>query len=75
MIDVNAVILSNVPVAKGPVLKAANSIVRSGSFGTRHVLEYVREANVAKVIYTGSFANVLHPDDSWNPVVVTERGR
>jgi nucleoside-diphosphate-sugar epimerase len=75
MIDVNAVILSTVPIAKGDVSKKANLIVHSGSSGTRHVLEYVRAANVTKVIHTGSFANVLHPDDSWNPIVVTEDGR
>jgi nucleoside-diphosphate-sugar epimerase len=75
MIDVNAVILSSVPIAKGQVSKAAKLIVQSGSSGTRHVLEYVRAANVTKVIHTGSFANVLHPDDSWNPIVVTEGGR
>jgi hypothetical protein len=75
MVDVNAVILSSVPIAKGQVLKIAGSIVHSGSSGTRHVLEHVRAANVTKVIHTGSFANVLHPDDSWNPIVVTEGGR
>jgi hypothetical protein len=75
VIDVNAVILSSVPMAKGHVTKTANLIVESGSSGTRHVLEYVRAANVAKVIHTGSFANVLHPDDSWNPIVVSEGGR
>jgi hypothetical protein len=75
MIDVNAVILSSIPIAKGQVSKTVNSIVQSGSSGTRHILEYVRAANVTKVIHTGSFANVLHPDDSWNPIVVTESGR
>jgi len=75
MIGVNAVILSSVPIAKGHVSKAANSIVQFGSSGTRHVLGYVRAANVRKVIHTGCFANVLHPDDSWNPIVVTEDGR
>jgi len=74
MIDVNAVILSSIPIAKGQVTKIANSIVQSGSSGTRHVLEYVRAANITKVVHTGSFANVLHPDDSWNPIVVTEDG-
>jgi hypothetical protein len=75
MIDVDAVILSSVPIAKGHVSKTANLIAQSGSSGTRHVLEYVRAANITKVIHTGSFANVLNPDDSWNPIVVTEGGR
>lgn len=75
MIGVNAVILSSVPIAKGHVSKTANLIVESGSSGTKHVLKYVRAANVTKVIHTGCFANVLHPDDSWNPIVVTEDGR
>ena len=75
MVDVNAVILSRVPIAKGQISKIANSIVHSGSSGTKHVLEYVRAAKVTKVIHTGSFANVLHPNDSWRPIVVTESGR
>ncbi len=75
MIDVNAVILSIVPLVKGQIAKAANLLMQSGSSGTRHVLEYVRAANVTRIIHTGSFANVLHPDDSWNPIVVTEDGK
>lgn len=75
MKDVNAIILSNVPLfAKGKVARTANSVMESGSSGTRHVLEYARAANVTRVILTGLFANVLHPDDSWNPIVVTEEG-
>jgi len=46
--------------------------MESGSSGTKHVLEYARAADVKRVILTGLFANVLHPDDSWNPIVVTE---
>lgn len=77
VIDVNAVILSGVPMAnlKNHVSKTANLIAQSGSSGIRHILEYVCAAKVTKVIHTGSFANVLHPDDSWNPIVVTEGGR
>jgi nucleoside-diphosphate-sugar epimerase len=75
MIDVDSVVLlSNLPLVKGQVTKAANLVVQSGSSGTRHVLEYARAANVARVILTGSFANVLHPDNSWSPIVVTEDG-
>jgi hypothetical protein len=62
-------------MAKGYVSRRTNLIAQSGSSGTRHILEYVRAAKVTKVIHTGSFANVLHPDDSWNPIVVTEGGR
>jgi nucleoside-diphosphate-sugar epimerase len=61
-------------MAKGHVSKTANLIAQSGGSGTRRILEYVRAANVTKVIHTGSFANVLHPDDSWNPIVATEGG-
>lgn len=75
MIDVNAVILSSAAVAKGHYSKMRNSIVQSGSSGIKHVLAYIRAANVTKVVHTGSFANVLHPDGSWNPIVVTEDGR
>ena len=75
MIDVNALILSNLPLfVKGKVARTANSVIESGSSGTRHVLEYARAANVKRVILTGLFTNVLHPDDSWNPIVVTEDG-
>jgi len=56
-------------------MKAAKLIMESGSSGTRHILEYARGANVTKVIYTGSFANVLHPYDSWSPIIVTENGK
>ncbi|KAH9995881.1 hypothetical protein BJV74DRAFT_298470 [Russula compacta] len=66
---VNAIILAGLPFVKG---QTAKLIVESGSSGTKHVLAYARAAKVTKVIYAGSFANVLHPDDSWNPIVVTE---
>jgi hypothetical protein len=76
LIGINSLVLvSNLPLVKGQVTKTANLIVQSGSSGTRHVLEYARAANVTRVILTGSFANVLHPDESWNPIVVTEDGR
>ncbi|KAF8477705.1 hypothetical protein DFH94DRAFT_89549 [Russula ochroleuca] len=70
--DINAIILSTLPLVKGHAMNTANLIMESGSSGTRHVLEHARAANVKRVIHTGSFANVLHPDDSWNPIVVTE---
>jgi nucleoside-diphosphate-sugar epimerase len=75
MTDINAIILSTLPLVKGHAMNTANLIMESGSSGTRHVLEHARAANVKRVIHTGSFANVLHPDDSWNPIVVTEDGR
>lgn len=76
MIDVNAVILSNLPLfVKGKVSSTANSVMESASSGTRHVLEYARAANLTRVILTGSFANVLHPDESWVPIVATEDGK
>ncbi|KAH9956357.1 hypothetical protein BC827DRAFT_1271002 [Russula dissimulans] len=71
-IDVIAVVLTSLLYAKGQVMKVAKLIMESGSSGTRHILEYARAANVTKVIYTGSFANVLHPYDSWSPIIVTE---
>ena len=73
--DVNAIVLSALPLMKGQTTNTAHLLVESGSSGTRHVLEHARAANVKRVIHTGSFANVLHPDDSWNPIVVTEDGR
>jgi nucleoside-diphosphate-sugar epimerase len=74
-IDVTVVILASLPPVKGQVMKAAKLIVESGSSGTKHILKFARVANVTKVIFTGSFSNVLHPDDSWNPIVVTEDGK
>ena len=74
-IDVTAVMLASLPPVKGQVMKAAKLIVESGSSGTKHILKFARVANVTKVIFTGSFSNVLHPDDSWNPIVVTEGGK
>ncbi|KAI0298400.1 hypothetical protein B0F90DRAFT_1818763 [Multifurca ochricompacta] len=70
--DVSAVILASLPPVRGQVMKMAKSIVESGSCGTKHVLEHARAANVKKVVHTGLFSNVLHPDDSWSPVVATE---
>lgn len=75
MIGVNAIILAGLPSVKGQVVNTARLIVESGSNGIKHVLAYARAAKVTKVIYAGSFANVLHPDDSWNPIVVTENGK
>ena len=76
MIDVNAVIISNLPLfVKGKVSTTANSVMESASSGTRHVLAYARAANLTRVILTGSFANVLHPDESWVPIVATEEGK
>jgi hypothetical protein len=56
-------------------MNVAKLIVESASSGMKHVLKFARAANVMKVIYTGSFSNVLHPDYSWNPIVVTESGK
>jgi nucleoside-diphosphate-sugar epimerase len=60
---------------EGKTMKLAELIVELASSGTKHVLKFARAANVTKVIYTGSFSNVLHPDYSWNPIVVTESGK
>src|SRR5579863_9148598 len=74
MIDVDAVILAGLPPVKHQTMEFTNLIVELASIGTKHVLKFARAANVTKVIFTGSFSNVLHPDDSWNPIVVTENG-
>jgi nucleoside-diphosphate-sugar epimerase len=60
---------------KGQNTEKAKSIVESASVGTQHVLGYARAANVKKIVHTSFFANVLHPDDSWTPIVVTEDGK
>ncbi|KAI9447241.1 hypothetical protein F5148DRAFT_728170 [Russula earlei] len=69
---VTALVLAGLCLAKGRALPAVKLVVESGSSVTNNVLEYARAAKVTKVLFTGSFANVLHPDDSWNPIVVTE---
>ena len=73
-VDVTAVILASLPPVKGQITKAAKLIEESGSSGPEHILKFARVANVTKVIFTGSFSNVLRPNDSWNPIVVTEDG-
>lgn len=75
MIDVNAIILASLPPVEGQTMQVANLIVESASSGTKHVLKFARAAKVTRVIYTGSFSNMLHPDDSWKPIVVTEKGK
>lgn len=74
-IGVNAIIIAGLPPVQGQTMQVANLIVESASSGTKHVLKFAHAAKVTKVIYTGSFSNVLHPDDSWNPIVVTENGQ
>ncbi|KAI0301394.1 hypothetical protein BC826DRAFT_989207 [Russula brevipes] len=69
---VSAIILTSLPAVKGETMTNAKLIVESGSTGMKHVLEYARAAKVTKVIQTGIFTNVLHPKDSWSPIVVTE---
>jgi nucleoside-diphosphate-sugar epimerase len=75
MIDVSALVQASLPPVKGQIVEKATSINRSASSGTMHVLEYARAANVRKIVHTSSFANILHPDDSWSPIVVTEDGK
>jgi hypothetical protein len=75
MIGVHAIILASLPPVQGQTMQVANLIVESASSGTKHVLKFAHAANVTKVIYTGSFSNMLHPDDSWSPIVVTENGK
>ena len=75
VIDANAIILASLPPVNGRTMEVANLIVELASSGTKHVLKFARAAEVTKVIYTGSFSNVLHPDNSWNPIVVTENGK
>jgi nucleoside-diphosphate-sugar epimerase len=75
MIGVGTLIQASLPPVKGQITEKAKSIVQSASTGTIHLLRHARAANVRKIVHTSFFANVLHPNDSWNPIVVTEDGK
>ncbi|KAI0259979.1 hypothetical protein BC834DRAFT_902869 [Gloeopeniophorella convolvens] len=69
---VSAAIVASLTPLPGKATKTAKKIVESGYTATKHILEHARAANVKKVVLTGSSSNVLHPDDTWKPIVVTE---
>ncbi|KAI9447133.1 NAD-P-binding protein [Lactarius psammicola] len=69
---VSILIVASSPPIRGRTIEEARSTVESASSGTKHILEYAQAAGVKKIVYTGSFQNTFHPNDSWNPITITE---
>ena len=74
-VGVNALIVASCTPVRGNTIEEARSTVESAISGAKHVLAYAQAASVKKIVYTGSFQNVFHPRDSWNPITITEDGK